>query len=62
MQFLEIPYIFVMEQKHKNKLRHKFKKFIKDQHIICLGIPDDYEYMNDQLIKILEKTVPRFIK
>jgi len=45
-------YIFVMEQTHKQKLKKKFRKYIKDQHIICLGIPDNYEYMDEELIKI----------
>ena len=55
-------YIFVMEQNHKTKLKKKFREHIKDQHIICLGIPDNYEYMDEELICILKKSVPKFIK
>jgi len=54
-------YIFVMEQAHKSKLRKKFKHLIKEQKIICLGIPDDYEYMDQELINILESKVPAFV-
>ena len=54
-------YIFVMEQAHKSKLRKKFKPLIKGQKIICLGIPDDYEYMDQDLINILESKVPTFV-
>jgi len=54
-------YIFVMEQTHKNKLQQKFKTVIKNQHVICLGILDDYKYMDKELIKILLKKVPKFI-
>jgi len=54
-------YIFVMEQAHKKKLKQKFRKFIKDQSIVCLGIPDDYEFMDKQLIAILNSKVPQFI-
>lgn len=55
-------YIFVMEQTHKKKLKKKFREYIKDQHIICLGIPDDYDYMDQELIVILNNKVPKFIK
>jgi len=54
-------YIFVMEQTHKNKLQQKFKKTIHKQHVICLGILDDYKYMDKELIQILLHKVPKLI-
>jgi predicted protein tyrosine phosphatase len=54
-------YIFVMEKAHKNKLQQKFKSSIKNQHVICLEIPDDYKYMDKELIQILLNKVPKFI-
>jgi len=54
-------YIFVMEQTHKKKLLKRFKSSIKNQKVICLGIPDDYEYMNPVLVEILKKKVPTFV-
>ncbi|EGG92881.1 hypothetical protein IMCC1989_2290 [gamma proteobacterium IMCC1989] len=54
-------YIFVMEQAHKSKLRKKFKHLIKNQKIICLGIPDDYEFMDQELIDLLKSKVPNFV-
>lgn len=54
-------YIFVMERAHKSKLLRKFKSSIKNQKVITLGIPDDYEYMDKDLIDILEKKVPPFV-
>lgn len=53
--------IFVMEQAHKRKLRKKFKESLKGQKLICLGIPDNYEYMQPELVKLLKKNVPDFI-
>ncbi|MBV1931383.1 MAG: hypothetical protein KUG71_06680 [Porticoccaceae bacterium] len=55
-------YIFVMEQSHKKKLLQKFKPLIRGQRISCLGIPDNYEYMDKDLIRILETKVPQFIE
>ena len=53
--------IFVMEQAHKRKLRKRFKEHLTNQKLICLGIPDNYDYMDSELIKILKKGVPQFI-
>ena len=54
-------YIFVMEQTHKSKLRKRFKKHISSQKVICLGIPDNYEYMDPRLVAIFNSVVPPFI-
>ena len=53
--------IFVMEQKHKKKLRKAFKEHMTNQRVICLGIPDNYDYMDDELVKIFESSVPQFL-
>lgn len=53
--------IFVMEKTHRNKLRKKFKSDLKSQRVICLDIPDDYEHMDPELVKLLEARVPRFL-
>ncbi|GGI97026.1 hypothetical protein GCM10007978_38460 [Shewanella hanedai] len=47
-------YIFVMEKAHKKKLSSKFARVIRDQKVISLDIPDDYEFMDDRLIEILQ--------
>ncbi len=53
--------ILVMEQTHRNKIRKKFGKILKEQKIICLGIPDEFEYMDPELIKILMVKVPQLL-
>lgn len=54
--------IFVMERKQKNKLQAKYGKFIKKQKLICLEIPDNYEYMNPELVDLLEKKIGKYLK
>jgi predicted protein tyrosine phosphatase len=54
-------YIFVMEQTHKKKLKSNFRAQLKDQKIICLGIPDDYQYMDSKLVELLKEKVPQFV-
>lgn len=53
--------IFVMEQTHRSKLSRRFRTSLKTARVICLGIPDDYEFMDPDLVRILEARVPRFL-
>ena len=52
--------IFVMEPIHKKKLVSKFKLSLKNKKIICLDIPDQYDYMQPELITLLHEKVFRF--
>jgi predicted protein tyrosine phosphatase len=49
--------IFVMEKSHKQKLSKNFQPYLKDKRIICLDIPDEYQYMEPALIELLKKKV-----
>ncbi len=53
-------YIFVMEKAHRNKLQKKYKKHLNKQRVICLDIPDEYEYMDDGLIRLLRNRLGKF--
>jgi predicted protein tyrosine phosphatase len=50
--------IFVMERAHRNKLAKKFRGYLKNQRLIVLGIPDEYDCMDPRLIELFEKLVP----
>lgn len=45
--------IFAMESTHRNKLRKRFGSLLRDKKIVILGIPDEYDYMDAELIGIL---------
>ena len=45
--------IIVMELKHKKKLNMQFGAALRDKPIKCLGIPDNYEYMQPELVDVL---------
>lgn len=49
--------IFVMEPKHARRLREKFADELADKPLICLHIPDDYQFMQPELIALLESAV-----
>ncbi|MGF1704652.1 low molecular weight protein tyrosine phosphatase family protein [Enterovibrio baiacu] len=53
--------IFVMESVHRNKLKKKFGALLKYKKVISLNIPDDFEYMDPQLIEILQQKVPKLV-
>jgi predicted protein tyrosine phosphatase len=53
--------IFVMEKMHRNKLAKKFRAHLNGKRVICLDIPDDYEYMDLALISLLKEKVTKFL-
>jgi predicted protein tyrosine phosphatase len=54
--------IFVMEKKHLRRLKEKFQTEIMNKRIICLDIPDDYRFMDEELVEILESRVSEYIE
>lgn len=54
--------VLVMEQAHRNKLSRRFKAHLKNARVMVLGIPDDYEFMDPELVKILQAKVPQFLR
>ncbi len=48
--------IFVMERAHRTKLSKRYRSSLKAR-VICLNIPDNYEYMDPALVRLLETRV-----
>ena len=53
--------IFVMEKSHRTRLSSKFRRYLNGKRIVCLDIPDDYAFMQPELIKLLEARAGRFL-
>lgn len=53
--------IFVMERAHRNKLQKHFRPYLKDKRIVCLDIPDEYEFMDPCLVRLLEARLARYM-
>ena len=53
--------IFVMEKKHVRRLQESFRETLSHKKIICLNIPDDYQFMDSELIEILISTVSEHV-
>jgi predicted protein tyrosine phosphatase len=54
--------ISVMERAHRNKLSKKFGTHLRSKRVICLGIPDEFEFMDPALVKLLEAKVGPFFR
>ena len=53
--------IFVMEKAHRSKLGAKFRRYLSGKRIVCLDIPDEYDYMDPGLIALLKAKVSRHL-
>jgi len=49
--------IFVMERVHQTRLNQRFGRWLKGKKIVCLNIPDDFDYMQPELMALLEARV-----
>lgn len=54
--------IFAMEKKHVRRLNEKFSDALASKKVICLHIPDDYEYMDEDLIGLLQSGVSEYME
>jgi predicted protein tyrosine phosphatase len=53
--------IFVMEKAHRNKLSAGYRKYLDGKRVICLDIPDDYDYMQEELVQLLIVKAGKFL-
>jgi len=49
--------IFVMEKAHRTRLQRRFRKHLKSARVVCLDIPDDYAFMQPELVDLLKRKV-----
>lgn len=54
--------IFVMEKVHRKRLSATFRPWLNGKRIICLDIPDDYDYMQPELVELLQARAGRFLR
>lgn len=53
--------IFVMENKHRQIIKQKFQAILYTNKIIVLDIPDEYQYMDEELILSLKTAVTPYL-
>ena len=55
LQWAEV--IFVMEDKHKSRLMADYRHIIEHKRLQVLDIPDEYQFMDAELVESLRKSV-----
>ena len=53
--------IVVMERVHRSKLTTKFRTQMAGKRIVCLEIPDRFDYMEPALVQLLKARVPKHL-
>ena len=53
--------IFVMEKTHRSKLIKRFNSSLAKARVVCLDIPDEYDFMDPDLIQLLKSKVRKFL-
>lgn len=53
--------VFVMEVTHRNRLRRSFRRECEGKRIVVLGIPDEYDFMQPELVGLLQGLVGRHL-
>jgi predicted protein tyrosine phosphatase len=53
--------IFAMEPVHRNKVTKRYNSLLKNKRFVVLGIPDNYDYMQPTLIKLLKEKVSSLV-
>lgn len=54
--------IFVMEKNQRSKLTRQYRPVLAGKRVICLDIPDDYAYMQPELVSLLQRKVPALLR
>ena len=53
--------ILVMEHKHKDRLKAQYNKLLLHKKVIVLDIPDEYQYMDEELVELIEASVEGYL-
>lgn len=53
--------IMVMEYKHKDRLKASFTRPFQYKKIVVLDIPDEYQYMDEELVGLLRESVEGYL-
>lgn len=54
--------VVVMEKDQKEAIQREFGDALGDRPLISLDIPDQYAYMQPELVRLLEKRVPELVR
>jgi predicted protein tyrosine phosphatase len=53
--------ILVMENTHRNRMNRKFRDSLAGKRVVVLDIPDEYDYMDEELVRTLKQKCAPYI-
>lgn len=53
--------VFVMEKKHRQRIQQKFPDLVNEKEIVVLDIPDEYQFMDEELVMSLKTAVSPYL-
>jgi predicted protein tyrosine phosphatase len=53
--------VIAMERSHRNRINKKFRQQMKGKQLVVLGIPDEYDFMQPELVRLLNARLQRWI-
>lgn len=54
--------IFVMERQHRVKLKQRFPASLQGKKVVCLDVPDRYQFMQPELVEMLQQKVGQYLR
>lgn len=54
--------VFVMEKVHRQRILAKFEPLLRSKKLIVLLLPDRFEFMDQELVELLERKVKAFLE
>lgn len=54
--------ICVMEAVHRRRLKQRFAAALEGKRVVCLDIPDNYDFMQVELVRLLEQKVGALLR
>jgi len=54
--------IIVMEKKHRKRLEERFAEALEGKTLIVLDIPDDYAYMDEELVQMIGAGIEPYLE
>jgi predicted protein tyrosine phosphatase len=54
--------VFVMEKAQRARVSQRFRTWLRDKPVVVLGIPDNYAFMDPELVRLLETRVARHLR
>ncbi len=53
--------VFVMESKHRSRILGEFRNALGGTPVLVLDIPDDYQFMDPELVELLTDRVEQYL-